>query len=152
MEGILLGRHQRGPGPLQLDVPRRQIPEKHPEIFKGPGHRGGGPVRRAPRGVAAPALLPWIPGSAFAIKGLWAGLAAALPLLVFFRGSAGWLASGAMLLTVSAISSFLAMNFTGSTPFTSPSGVEKEMRRAIPAQAVGMLIAAILWVGAGFMG
>jgi hypothetical protein len=42
------------------------------------------------------------------------------------------------------------MNFTGSTPYTSPSGVEKEMRKAIPLQALAALIAVAAWVGAGF--
>jgi hypothetical protein len=58
----------------------------------------------------------------------------------------------ALTIFIMAVSSYRAMNFTGSTPFTSPTGVEKEMRRAIPAQAVGALAALILWVGAGFMG
>lgn len=57
----------------------------------------------------------------------------------------------ALALFIMALSSYLAMNFTGSTPFTSPTGVEKEMRRAIPAQAAGGLIAAVLWVSAGFL-
>ncbi|RME36947.1 MAG: carbon monoxide dehydrogenase, partial [Deltaproteobacteria bacterium] len=38
-----------------------------------------------------------------------------------------------------------AMHFTGSTTFTSPTGVEKEMRRAIPVQAVALLLALIFW-------
>jgi hypothetical protein len=49
-----------------------------------------------------------------------------------------------------AISSYLAMNFTGSTPFTSPSGVEKEMRKAIPMQALAVLMAAVAWIGSAF--
>jgi hypothetical protein len=49
-----------------------------------------------------------------------------------------------------AVSSYLAMNFTGSTPFTSPSGVEKEMRRAIPLQLAAVVMAAGLWLGAAF--
>ena len=55
------------------------------------------------------------------------------------------------LLTV-ATSSFLAMNFTGATPFTSPSGVEKEMRRAIPAQIMTMAIGMIVWLKAIWTG
>jgi len=51
-----------------------------------------------------------------------------------------------------AISSYLAMNFTGSTPFTSPSGVEKEMRQAIPVQAGAVLVAIVAWVSAAFIG
>jgi hypothetical protein len=42
------------------------------------------------------------------------------------------------------------MNFTGSTPFTSPSGVEKEMRKAIPLQALALLAAGIVWIGGAF--
>ena len=56
-----------------------------------------------------------------------------------------------MVVISAAVSSFLAMNFTGATPFTSPSGVEKEMRKAIPAQAGALLLATAVWVGAGFM-
>jgi hypothetical protein len=44
------------------------------------------------------------------------------------------------------------MNFTGSTPFTSPSGVEKEMRKAIPMQTVALLLAIVAWVGSAFAG
>jgi hypothetical protein len=31
------------------------------------------------------------------------------------------------------------MNFTGSTPFTAPSGVRLEMRRSLPAMAVALV-------------
>jgi hypothetical protein len=48
------------------------------------------------------------------------------------------------------VGSYLAMNFTGTTPFTSPSGVEKEMRRAIPLQILALVVAAGLWIGAAF--
>jgi hypothetical protein len=44
------------------------------------------------------------------------------------------------------------MNFTGSTPYTSPSGVEKEMRRAIPVQAAGGVLAITVWLAAPFIG
>jgi hypothetical protein len=61
-----------------------------------------------------------------------------------------WAEALALLLVTMAISSYLAMNFTGSTPFTSPSGVEKEMRKAIPLQVAVALIALVVWVGAAF--
>jgi hypothetical protein len=54
-----------------------------------------------------------------------------------------------VLLTVS-VSSFVAMNFTGATPFTSPTGVEKEMRMAIPLQLAAAVVAIVLWTSAGF--
>jgi hypothetical protein len=57
----------------------------------------------------------------------------------------------ALIFITMAISSYLAMNFTGSTPFTSPSGVEKEMRQAIPVQAGAVVVALVAWITAGFM-
>ncbi len=100
--------------------------------------------------VAAPALLPWIPGRAFAIKGALLGAVAAFGLLAIWSGVWGWLEGLSIILFTTAISSYLAMNFTGSTPFTSPTGVEKEMRMAIPLQAAAVLLAAVVWVATPF--
>lgn len=102
--------------------------------------------------VAAPVLLPWIPLRAFALKGMLTGIAAGLAVAAIFHGRIIWAEALALLLITIVISSYLAMNFTGSTPFTSPSGVEKEMRRAIPLQAAAALIALVAWVGAAFAG
>lgn len=102
--------------------------------------------------VVVPLCLPWIPGRAFALKGTIAGGIAG-GLLVLWLWADSWISPLgvlALLLLATAMSSFLAMNFTGSTPFTSPSGVEKEMRWAIPLQAAAALLAAGLWVGAAF--
>jgi hypothetical protein len=103
--------------------------------------------------VVAPLLLPWLPGRAFAIKGAVTGFAAGLLLLVLLWANPylALLSATALMLAATAISSFLAMNFTGSTPFTSPSGVEKEMRCAIPLQLGAALLSAGLWLGAGFI-
>ena len=49
------------------------------------------------------------------------------------------------------VSSHLAMNFTGSTPFTSLSGVEREMRRGLPVQLLAVGAAAVLWAVAPFI-
>lgn len=102
--------------------------------------------------VAAPILLPWIPGRAFALKGTLTGIVAGLAVVIAFRNSLIWVEATALLLITMVISSYLAMNFTGSTPFTSPSGVEKEMRHAIPLQAAVALIAMVAWVSAAFAG
>jgi hypothetical protein len=102
--------------------------------------------------VAAPILLPWIPGRAFALKGTLTGMVAGLAVAIAFRDGLHWAEATALIFFTMAISSYLAMNFTGSTPFTSPSGVEKEMRRAIPLQAAAALIALVAWVGAAFVG
>jgi hypothetical protein len=101
--------------------------------------------------VAAPILLPWLPGRAFALKGALTGGIMGLLVVLFFKNSLFWLETAALMFITIAISSYLAMNFTGSTPFTSPSGVEKEMRQAIPVQAGAVLIALVAWVTAGFL-
>jgi len=102
--------------------------------------------------ILAPILLPWLPGRAFALKGAGVGAAAAAVLSATLAGQLIRSEMVALTLFIMALSSYLAMNFTGSTPFTSPTGVEKEMRRAIPAQVAGGLVAVIFWVSAGFMG
>jgi len=102
--------------------------------------------------VLTPILLPWLPGKAFALKGASLGLAAAvLCQMLLYPTMAGGLGMALALMTI-VTSSFFAMNFTGATPFTSPSGVEKEMRVAIPAQAVTMVIGTIGWLQAIWTG
>jgi hypothetical protein len=100
--------------------------------------------------IAVPAFLPWLPGKAFSFKGIWTGIVAGLFILLFFLEPEGTLEIFSIMLISMTVSSFFAMNFTGATPFTSPSGVEKEMRKAIPIQAATLLIAIALWIGAGF--
>lgn len=101
--------------------------------------------------VVTPALLPWLPGRAFSIKGGLAGGTLAACAAMWGRGALEAPTSLALLLAVTAVSSFVAMNFTGATPFTSPSGVEKEMRRALPVQAVLAVLAGLLWIGGAFL-
>ncbi|GAB4262650.1 mercury methylation corrinoid protein HgcA [Deferrisoma sp.] len=114
-------------------------------------HRGGAAVLSLLAGVVAgavatPALLPWLPGRMFSLKGLWTGLAGALLLVLRFAGAlSGWDAL-ALLLALPAVSSTCAMNFTGSTPFTSPSGVELEMRRSLPWQIGAGALALLAWL------
>jgi len=100
--------------------------------------------------LAAPALLPWIPARSFALKGAITGFVCGLGIILIFLSALNFWGALALLLCSTAISSFLAMNFTGSTPFTSPSGVEKEMRKAIPLQALTALVAVVAWIGSGF--
>lgn len=92
--------------------------------------------------VVVPLLLPWIPGLFFSLKG---GLIGLVVTVLLPKGLSAMELS-ALVLVVTAVSSYLAMNFTGSTPFTSPSGVEKEMRLAIPIQSLAMLAATVLWI------
>ena len=100
--------------------------------------------------AATPALLPWLPGRAFSTKGAAAGLAAALGCAAyawkhpaFFENG---LAEAGWLVMIPALASFLAMNFTGASTYTSLSGVHREMRWALPLQVVGSLAGLGLWV------
>ncbi|MCK5100888.1 MAG: hypothetical protein KAR45_22455, partial [Desulfobacteraceae bacterium] len=74
-----------------------------------------------------PVLLPFIPSREFALKGIITGSIFAILFLALVSSAinsvAGFLA---LFLFSVTISSYLAMNFTGATSFTSPSGVEKE--------------------------
>ncbi|MGI9538230.1 MAG: mercury methylation corrinoid protein HgcA [Desulfocapsaceae bacterium] len=98
--------------------------------------------------ILVPLLLPWLPGRSFALKGAVAGLIVGPLLLFWFETGLSLPESGALLALVVVMSSYLGMNFTGSTPYTSPSGVEWEMRRAIPVQFCLSVGALLLWVGA----
>ena len=100
--------------------------------------------------VLTPVLLPWLPTRAFAAKGALLGLITASVLALGPYQETGTSALICLYLLVIAVSSYTAMNFTGSTPFTSPSGVEKEMRIAIPCQALALLLAGLLWISAAF--
>ncbi len=100
--------------------------------------------------VAVPLLLPWLPGRSFSFKGLWVGLIYLLPALWLVHGQAQGVpnrtAMASWLLMVPAITSFLAMNFTGSSTFTSLSGVLREMRVALPIQIGSAAAGLILWI------
>jgi len=45
-----------------------------------------------------------------------------------------------------AVASFLAMNFTGASTYTSLSGVRREMRVAVPLQIAGAAVGLMLWL------
>ena len=99
--------------------------------------------------VITPALLPFIPVREFALKGIITGVAAAAAVLAMVTVTN--VVSGlALVLFTVTISSFMAMNFTGTTPFTSPSGVEKEMKRYIPVHLVCLVLALGFWIYGGF--
>lgn len=103
-----------------------------------------------------PLLLPWLPGRAFALKGAVLGLlvAAALAATGWPAAAFGgtWLHAAAWALLLPALTSFVLMNFTGSSTFTSLSGVLREMRVAVPLQIVAVVIGLGLWVAALYRG
>ena len=101
--------------------------------------------------VAGPLLLPWLPGRSFALKGavaglLWSGLFCQLA----GGESRNSLVTAAVFLCLPAVSAFFALNFTGCSPFTSRSGVKKEMRIALPVMGGALLFGLVLLLAASF--
>lgn len=86
--------------------------------------------------VVVPAILPWVPGRAFAWKGWLLGFIWALLINAYYTWNVSapisWRLALFHLLILPPISSYLAMNFTGSSTYTSLSGVKKEMRIWLP--------------------
>jgi len=98
-------------------------------------------------GIAvAPVLLPFLPGRSFALKGALAGVIFSTG-LYFLGGGASWSlpVTVAAFLALPALSAFYTLNFTGCTPYTSRSGVKKEMRLGLPVMG-GALTAALVLV------
>ena len=97
--------------------------------------------------VLTPVLLPFVPGKAFAFKGWLLGFIGTFLIALSY----GWFASPDLflgigyLLVLPALSAFLAMNFTGASTYTSPSGVLKEMKTAIPFIVI-LLLAGIIMI------
>jgi hypothetical protein len=109
-----------------------------------------GLLLRSPSAVAAilagvvlfPILLPWIPTHDFSTKGLILGEAVQLPFvaaaLLSQPAPVWWVQVGQILvylLALPAVTAYLALNFTGSTPFTSRTGVRREIFAYIPVMA-----------------
>lgn len=104
--------------------------------------------------VLFPILLPWLPTHNFSTKGFILGGLVALPFAasVFLRHPDWtwyWQVGQALefLLVMPAVTAFLSLNFTGSTTFTSRTGVKREMFAYIPAMAwtfgIGVLFAVV---------
>jgi hypothetical protein len=101
--------------------------------------------------VLFPILLPWLPTHNFSTKGFILGGVVALPfvLAAFLNNpaSALWLRSAWALmyaLLIPPITAYLALNFTGTSTFTSRTGVKAEMFAYMPAMAwmfgIGLLL------------
>jgi len=115
-----------------------------------------GPVAAILAGtVLFPILLPWLPTHNFSTKGFILGGVVALPfaIIAFLKNpeSALWLRSAWALvyaLLIPPITAYLALNFTGTTTFTSRTGVKAEMFAYMPAMAwmfgIGLLLNIVL--------
>jgi hypothetical protein len=94
--------------------------------------------------VITPLLLPFVPFRAFALKGAFWGLVCTLIMSSLMQYS--MIEAIALGFSNISIASFLAMNFTGSSTYTSLSGVQKEMKWAIPFQIGFAVVGVILFI------
>lgn len=90
-----------------------------------------------------PLFLPFIPFRAFAIKGWIVGFISVL----FIQGILRIADRGLFMFTYlffPLLSSYIALQFTGSTAFTGMSGVKKELRYALPVYKAAAAISFVL--------
>ena len=100
--------------------------------------------------VLGPALLPWLPSRWFSVKGLWIGLATVLlGGLVVGRRIAlldDGFSMAAWLFIVPALASYVLLNFTGASTYTSLSGVKREVKIAVPVQLACAVLGIAFWL------
>ena len=92
-----------------------------------------------------PVLLPYVPFRSFALKGWVMGMAATMASLALVGPGSGLLTAVSLLL-FPALSSYIALQFTGSTTFTGMSGVKKELKIGIPLYATAAGVSLVLLV------
>ena len=98
--------------------------------------------------VMLPVLLPYIPFRTFVLKGIvlgviWSVISIALNNFFAFSNSVLlYMANGLLLTTIIA---FISLNFTGSTTYTSLSGVALETKKTIPV-AMGTSVLGIILI------
>ncbi len=95
-----------------------------------------------------PVLLPFVPFRSFAVKGWLVGISTVAGAVLFFDPTPlrHTLLLVSSFLFFPALSSYIALQFTGSTTFTGMSGVKKELRIGIPLYTAAAAASFILTV------
>ncbi|MDA3928600.1 MAG: mercury methylation corrinoid protein HgcA [Prolixibacteraceae bacterium] len=100
-----------------------------------------------------PLFLPWLPSRMFSLKGVAMGIIGFSVLYLFKVIDFFWLQSLGWLFISISIASFLGMNFTGASTYTSLSGVKKEMAIFVPIQIsmgviglITIIISKFIWL------
>jgi len=95
-----------------------------------------------------PVLLPYVPFRSFAVKGWIVGMAAVVGAELLFDPMPlrNMLLLGFVFVLFPALSSYIALQFTGSTTFTGMSGVKKELKIGVPIYIVAAAASFVLIV------
>ena len=99
-------------------------------------------------------FLPFLPGRAFSLKGLFAGLLFTVLFLFYLRGilpTQPVLFYSGKILILWAFIVYQVLNLTGSSTYTSLSGVQKEMALCIPILIATVVLGIALIVGGGLI-
>ncbi|HOE52534.1 MAG TPA: mercury methylation corrinoid protein HgcA [Methanomassiliicoccales archaeon] len=95
-----------------------------------------------------PALLPYLPGKDLSLRGMALGALLVTPFALFQLASgmdaATLLAVPAEFLLMVPLAGYLGLNFTGSTPFTSRTGVRREIFTYIPKMAAMAVLGTVI--------
>lgn len=92
-----------------------------------------------------PILLPFIPFRSFAVKGWISGLVSVLLIQGVVGLTDKWLLAFTYLF-FPLLSSYIALQFTGSTTFTGMSGVKRELRYALPVYKTAAAISVVILI------
>lgn len=101
--------------------------------------------------IMAPLLLPLIPFRSFSMKGFVTGILTFILFTVFRLTGTSFTEMISWFFMITAVSSFVMMNFTGSSTYTSLSGVKKEMKIAIPFQILFASAGLIIFLISNFI-
>lgn len=101
--------------------------------------------------IITPILLPYIPGRRFSFKGFLTGFLVFLSLILLKSAGNDFIEILSWFFIITTVSSFMAMNWTGSSTFTSLSGVKKEMKVSVPLQIGFALTGIVLQVVGKFI-
>lgn len=107
--------------------------------------------------ILFPALLPVIPTRDFSTKGFILGAIVAIPFAATYALTPGLSGIGLIitvlvpLLIMPAVTAYLALNFTGSTTFTSLTGVKKEIFRYVPVMVIMAGAGTLLGIALGVL-
>ena len=95
-----------------------------------------------------PVLLPFVPFRSFAMKGWITGMLITFLTMQAMGGATGQsaLLLAAIYLFFPALSSYIALQFTGSTTYTGMSGVNKELKIGIPLYIITTVVSLLLVV------
>ncbi|HAM51504.1 MAG TPA: acetyl-CoA synthase subunit gamma [Nitrospiraceae bacterium] len=96
--------------------------------------------------LVTPVLLPFIPFRSFAVKGWITGMLSVIlsTKVISMTGHFNAPLLAFTYLFFPLVSSYIALQFTGSTTFTGMSGVKKELRISIPLYIVGIAASLVL--------